>query len=194
MQQFLGAISLTLATIAAADAAAETWTLDPAQSVVAFGSVKKDTIGEAHTFQRLSGTVADDGTANIDIDLTSVQTNIDIRNERIAENVFQGATTATMTASIDMGAMATLQVGDSTVTEINGDLAFLGQDIPIYLDAFVMRTADDQVLVTTNSMIFVTTEEAGIDAGLDTLMQLADLPSITRTFPVTFRLVFDAAE
>jgi polyisoprenoid-binding protein YceI len=166
--------------------------LDGDQSIVAFGSVKKDNIGEAHSFQNLSGTVAPDGTAQVEIDLTSVQTNIDIRNERIGEHVFGGAATAMLKASIDMDEMATLGVGESLVTEIDGDLALLGQEIPVYLDVFVMRTTDDQVLVTTNSMLYVSTEEAGIDPGIDKLMELADLPGITRTFPVTMRLVFDA--
>jgi polyisoprenoid-binding protein YceI len=192
MKNLFGTAAIVLGTLVSTGAAAETWTLDADQSIVAFGSVKKDTVGEAHSFQKLSGSVAADGTAEVEIDLTSVQTNVDVRNERIGEHVFGGAATALLKASIDMDEMAGLGVGDSLVTEIDGDLAFLGQEIPVYLDVFVMRTTEDQVLVTTNSMLYVSTEEAGIDAGLDTLMQLADLPGITRTFPVTFRMMFDA--
>ncbi len=192
MKNLFGTMAISLGMLASTGAIAETWTLDSDQSIVAFGSVKKDTIGEAHSFQRLSGKVATDGTAEVEIDLTSVQTNIDIRNERIGEHVFGGAATAMLKASIDMDEMAALGVGESLVTEIDGDLALLGQEIPVYLDVFVMRTTADQVLVTTNSMLYVSTEEAGIDPGIDKLMQLADLPGITRTFPVTMRLIFDA--
>lgn len=182
-----------ISILSTAAAKAETWTLDSGMSVVGFGSIKADTTGEAHTFQRLTGQVTPDGQATIEIDLTSVQTNIDIRNERMQEHVFAPATTATLTASIDMAAMEGLAVGDSMVTEIEGDVAFLDQDIPVFVDVFVMRLAEDQVLVTTNSMLFLSTAEAGIDAGIDTLMEIAGLPGITRAFPVTLRLIFDAA-
>ncbi len=190
---FLKTTALAVTILAANTATAESWTLDTDQSVIGFGSIKNDDTGEAHTFQRLSGQVTADGAATVEVDLTSVQTNIDIRNERMQEHVFGAATTATLIANIDMEAVGALGAGDSLVTEIDGDLAFLGQDIPVFLDVFVMRTADDQVLVTTNSMLFVSTDEAGIDAGIDVLQELAGLPSITRTFPVTFRLMFDAA-
>lgn len=192
MKNLIGTVAIAVGMLASTGAAAESWTLDGDQSIVAFGSVKKDTIGEAHSFQNLSGTVTSDGTAQVEIDLTSVETNIDIRNERIGEHVFGGVATAMLKASIDMDEMSTLGVGESLVTEIDGDLALLGQEIPVYLDVFVMRTNDDQVLVTTNSMLFVSTEEAGIDPGIDKLMELADLPGITRAFPVTMRLIFDA--
>ncbi|MBL4750028.1 MAG: hypothetical protein JKX71_05505 [Amylibacter sp.] len=43
----------------------------------------------------------------------------------------------------------------------------------------------------TAEMIWISTEEAGIDAGVTKLMELAKLPSITRAFPVTLRLVFE---
>ncbi len=182
-------LALTLMSTAAL---ADTWTLDSDRSVLGFGSIKNDDTGEAHVFQRLSGSVNDDGQAVIDIDLTSVETNIDIRNERMQEHVFGPATTATLTAKVDMDQIAALRVGDSTVTEIEGDVGFLGQDIPVFLDVFIMRMSEDQVLVTTNSMLFVSTEEAGINAGIDTLMEIAGLDGITRTFPVTLRLIFDA--
>lgn len=179
-------------TLSASGAFAESWTIDSDASVLGFGSVKKDTVGEAHTISGVSGTVAADGTATIALDLTSVQTNIDIRNERIGEHVFKGEVTATLTAAIDMDAMTALAVGEYMVTEVEGDINLLGAQTPVYLDMFIMRTAEDQVLATSNSMLFVPTADLGIDAGIDMLKQLADLPGITRTFPVTMRFIFNA--
>lgn len=176
----------------ATTATAGGWTVDSDASVLGFGSIKKDTIGEAHTISGVTGTVAADGTANIVLDLTTVQTNIDIRNERIAEHVFNGAGTANLVAQIDMDAVNGLKVGEHTVMEVEGDLDLLGLQTPVFLDMFIMRTAEGQVLATSNSMLFVGTDEIGIDAGIDTLMQLADLPGITRAFPVTMRFVFNA--
>ena len=60
------------------------------ESLIAFGSVKKDVVGEVHTFGDVSGTVSEGGDVAIAIQLASVETNIDIRNERMLEHVFQG--------------------------------------------------------------------------------------------------------
>ncbi|MEM6307186.1 MAG: cytochrome C, partial [Pseudomonadota bacterium] len=70
-------------------AAAGGWTLDNDTSKVQFGSIKKDYVGESHFFENMSGTVSDDGMVSVAIDLTSVQTWIDIRNERMIEHVFK---------------------------------------------------------------------------------------------------------
>lgn len=192
MHKFKLALAATL--IAAAPAAwADGWTLDGSNSVVSFGSIKNKYNGEAHTFSDLSGSVSADGMAEVAIGLGSLQTNIDIRNERMIEHVFQNAPSAMLKAQVDMAAFNGLAVGESTVTEIEGDVSLLGAEAPVYMDVFVMRLDEENVMVTTHSMMFVTTEDLGIEAGIDKLQELASLDGITRTTPVTFRLMFNAA-
>jgi len=171
-------------------AGAHAWTLDNDSSRISFGSVKKDVVGESHNFQNLSGSVSDDGKVSVEIDLTSVQTNIDIRNERMLEHVFKGLATATLTAEIDMAEVNGLAAGDSTVTEFEGTLAFLGAEVDVEAEMFVVRISESKVMATTNGMVFLSTEDLGIESGIDKLMELAKLPGITRTAPVTARLVF----
>ena len=55
-----------------------------------------------------------------------------------------------------------------------------------------MRLRADKVLVTSDGMIMLATEDAAFDAGIDKLQELASLDGITRVSPVTLRLVFDA--
>ena len=188
----VAAISISMATGTWADGHAGGWVLNGDQSVVSFGSIKNDTNGEAHTFTGLSGSVSADGMATVDIDLNSVNTQIEIRDERMVEHVFKNAPSATLKAEIDMAALEGLAVGESTVTEIDGDVAFLGVEAPVYMDVYVMRLDDENVMVTTNSMMFISAEELEINDGIDTLMELAGLDGITRTSPVTFRLMFSA--
>lgn len=183
-----GAIILA---ISATMAGAETWTLDRDGSRLAFGSVKKDVIGEVHHFPGLSGTVLANGQVNVDIDLTTVQTNIDIRNERMNAHVFDGSAVATLLAEIDMEALDALPVGATEVLDVDATLKFLGQEIDLYSNLLVARLGEGTVMVTTNDMIFVEVEDLGITAGIDRLMELAKLPGITRTVPVTFRLLFN---
>jgi hypothetical protein len=177
--------------VAVADGHAKGWTLDAEKSKLAFGSIKKDKVGEVHAFEGISGTVGHDGAAEIKIDLSSVQTNIDIRNERMLEHVFGGLKEATLSATIDMDEVNALAVGGMTVLDVEGTLAFLGADVDIETEMFVARMSETKVLVSTNDMIFVGTEDLGVSAGIDKLMELAKLPGITRTTPVTMRFVFD---
>jgi len=85
--------------------------LDGETSAVSFGSVKKGTVGETNHFTRISGTVSPEGDVTVDVDLASVETWIDIRNERVIEHVFLNAPTATFSAKVDMASLKNLAVG-----------------------------------------------------------------------------------
>ena len=168
-----------------------TWTADPTQSRVAFGSVKKDTVGEVHHFNTLSGTVKEKGAMTLTIDLASLQTNIDIRNERMQKHVFQeGKATATITGEIDMEELNSMAVGDTRVIEIEATLNFLGAENEVEANMLVARLGENKVLVTTEDFIMVSTEDLGIDPGVDMLQKLAKLSGITRVTPVAVRAVF----
>ncbi|MBM7068571.1 YceI family protein [Actibacterium sp. 188UL27-1] len=173
-----------------AAAQAETWTLDGGNSHLAFGSIKKDELGEVHTFNGLSGTVSEEGNVAVEIDLTSVETNIDIRNERMIEHVFKDAATATLSAEIEMDALNALPVGGMTTIEVFGSLSLVGTELDVDTEMFVVRLSESQVMVTTNDIVFLNAIDAGINEGVTKLMELAELPSITRTSPVTMRLIF----
>ncbi|MEL6532735.1 MAG: YceI family protein, partial [Pseudomonadota bacterium] len=54
-----------------------------------------------------------------------------------------------------------------------------------------LAQGEGSVMVTTNDMLFLAADEAGIDGAIDTLMELAGLDSITRAVPVTLRFVFE---
>ena len=177
--------------VAAQTVSAHEWVVDTSASALAFGSVKKETIGETHSFAIGSGTVEHDGSAVITIDLTSVNTGIDIRNERIGEHALAGMAEATVTADIDMDTVEALAVGETMPLELDATLHFLGKDIGFGAPVIALRLSDGRAMVVSDGMIWFDTEELGIDAGVDMLQELASLPSITRAVPVTFRLVFD---
>lgn len=190
MTRIFALCSSALAIIFAGMANAETWTLDSEASHLAFGSIKKDKIGEVNSFCGLKGTVDADGKADVTIDLTTLETNIDIRNERMLEHVFKGAGEAQLTAQLDMDEVKGLAVGEMAVVDVEGALSLLGVSTELDLEMVVERLAENKVMALSNDMVFVGTEELGVTAGIDKLMELAKLPGITRTSPVTLRLVF----
>lgn len=190
MTRIFALCSSALAIIFAGMANADTWTLDGEASHLAFGSIKKDKIGEVNSFSGLKGTVDADGKADVTIDLTTLETNIDIRNERMLEHVFKGAGEAQLTAQLDMDEVKGLAVGEMAVVDVEGALSLLGVSTELDLEMVVVRLAENKVMALSNDMVFVGTEELGVTAGIDKLMELAKLPGITRTSPVTLRLVF----
>lgn len=186
-------VAAAVALVLAGPVSAQSWELDGEASRLAYGSVKSDYIGEVNHFTGLSGTVSEDGSAVVEIDLGTVETNVDIRNERMIEHVFQNTPNATISTDIDMGMVTAMGVGESAVIEADAVLALLGQELSLFTELFVTRISDSRVMVTTNDMLFLGADEAGVDGAVDTLMELAGLDSITRAVPVTLRFVFDDA-
>jgi len=188
-KHFIRAGLIGAAMVIAGSVQAGDWTLDGGMSKIAFGSVKNEYNGESHVFTGLSGGVKD-GMADITIDLTSVDTRIDIRNERMGEHVFKGMATASLTAEMDMTAMEGLAPGDGMMVELDATLTLLGEEVPVFAPVFVTRVGDDKVMVTSDELVFLATDELGIDAGIDMLQEIAGLDGITRSVPITFRFMF----
>ncbi|KZL02242.1 MULTISPECIES: cytochrome c family protein [unclassified Pseudovibrio] len=170
-------------------ALAQTWSVDSDSSRLSYGTIKKNSVGEVNSFEKLSGSVSEDGKLQLKIDLGSVETNIDIRNERMRQIVFQSIGSADLTAQLDAAELSQLAVGATTVVDLEAMLNLLGTEIPVETEVFVARISASKVLATTNDMVFLGTEEAGVNAGVDQLKTLAKLNGITRTVPVTLRLV-----
>jgi len=173
-------------------ATAENWTLNGSASHLGFGSVKNSYFGEVHSFAKLSGGVRN-GMADIAVALGSVDTMIEIRDERMIEHVFDATPTARISAQIDTETLETLAPGETTIIEVDATLSFLGDDVDVFTEMFVARMTEDRVLVSTNDMLFIATDELGIDGAIDTLQGIAGLDDIARAVPITLRLVFDAA-
>ncbi|ASJ76363.1 hypothetical protein [Granulosicoccus antarcticus] len=178
------------ATSAFADGHAS-WTSVDSESSVAFGSIKNDSNGEVHHFEQVSGTVSETGELVVKIELLSVNTQIDIRNERMIELLFpEGQPEASLTGQVDMEALNALEVGATTLMDVEGTLSFGTVETTIDASMLVARLSDERLLVTTSDFIMLPTANIGIDAGVDQLMKLAGLSSITRVSPVSVRMVF----
>jgi polyisoprenoid-binding protein YceI len=168
------------------------WTLDPAGSRLSYVSIKAGEIAEANRFEKLSGTVAADGTASLDIDLASVNTGVDIRNERMREIFFAVAENpkATITAKLDPKAFAGMAVGQSLTRPLKANVTIKGVSSDVETEVLVTRVGADRVTVVPTAPVIVSTDMFGLTDELGELRALAQLPSITPAVPVTFSLSF----
>lgn len=168
------------------------WALDPAGSRLSYVSIKAGEVAEANRFEALSGSVAADGTASLDIDLASVETGVDIRNERMREIFFAVTDNpkAIVTAKLDPAAFAGLAVGQSLTRPLKANVTIKGASSDVETEVLVTRVADDRVTVVPTAPVIITTDMFELTDELGELRALAQLPSITPAVPVTFSLAF----
>ncbi len=194
MNKIISGLAALFLVSSATFASAGVWVLDGSASSISFGSVKKTTVGESHNFSDLSGGVDANGNVTVSINLGSVQTNIDVRNERIIEHVFNGMGMASVAATVDIQTLEGLETGAITNVMADATLTLLGSETGFDAPMIAVRLSETRVMLVSDGMVFLETNDLGIDAGIDILMDLASLPAITRTTPVTVRFVFDLAE
>ncbi len=190
------ALSLVNCSKAPAETAAITddaWAVDPETSSLSYVSVKSGNVAEVNSFTSLSGGVSENGEATISIDLASVETGVDIRNERMRDIFFEVADNprATVTASIDPAAFEALAVGESVSSELAARLEVKGVEAPITAQVQVTRSSNDRVQVVSKAPVIVYADALELTNGLAALQELAGLDEITPLVPVTFALTFE---
>ena len=175
-----------------ASSATAHWTLDNDASTLSFVTVKADHVGEVHTFDQLSGDINDDGSVQITIELASVNTLVDIRNERMQSMLFETNLfpQAIISGVIDLDAVADMDAGVSQAISVDFELAIHGQSSSYTADVLVTRT-DSGVLASTVKPIVVMANTHGLVSGVEALREVAGLPSISRAVPVSFNVVFE---
>ncbi|WP_208347649.1 YceI family protein [Pseudaestuariivita rosea] len=169
------------------------WTLDSDASAISYVSIKNADTAEPNLLPGLTGTVSDDGAAEIDIALSSVETYIDIRNERMQEHLFKTEThpVAKLLAQLDMANFTDMAAGQTKDVEFPVTLQANGQEATYDVLAAVTRVGEDRVVVASRQPVIVYADELGYMDGLATLQDIAGLESIQITVPVSFTLVFD---
>ena len=168
------------------------WSLDNASSTLSFVTVKAEHIAEVHTFDVLSGSIDDAGEVKITIELASVNTMIQIRDERMQAMLFETNLfpDASITGKVDLEAITAMNPGASEVMEVEMTLSLHGASIALTAELMVTRL-ESGVMASTLKPIIVTADSAGLVAGIEALREVVGLPSISRSVPVSFTLVFN---
>jgi polyisoprenoid-binding protein YceI len=169
------------------------WVLSPDESHLAFVTVKNAQVAETHSFPGLSGSVSADGAAELSIDLASVETNIDIRNERMRDFLFDVVDfpVASVTVALDPAAFAGLKTGDTLVQPVAAMLNVHGASGEVGTELAVTRLGEGKVNVSTIAPVLITAGSFDLADGVEELRTIANLDSITGTVPVTFSLTFE---
>ena len=185
---------LTSIALLAGSAQAQ-WSLDNSASTLSFVTVKADHVGEVHTFDQLSGSIDDRGNVEIMVELASVNTLIDIRNERMQSMLFETNLfpRAMITGDVDLASFTEMSPGASITAQVEFELDIHGVSNSYNTELIVTRLANG-VVASTSKPIIVTAASHGLVDGVEALREIAGLPSISRSVPVTFNVVFDESE
>ena len=173
-------------------AASAQWTLNNEASTLSFVTVKADHVAEVHTFDELSGAIQEDGQVLIEIALASVNTLVPIRNERMQSMLFETDLfpRGSITAQINTDQLANMALGSSETMGVDFSLELHNQTQTYNATVLVSRQ-ENGLMATTLKPIVVNAGSFDLVSGVESLREVAGLPSISRAVPVSFTVVFD---
>lgn len=164
------------------------WAVDPQQSEINFISVKNDAVGETHHFKSFSGDLTDAGKLSISIDLNSVNTGIEIRDQRLKEHLFNTAQfpAATLTADIKTAFIDGLEGTKPVKYPLQATLSVAGHSVLLNTEVTVQPINGQTLRVTNSKPILLSAKALGVVEGVNKLREIAGLKSIDYVVPVTF--------
>lgn len=168
------------------------WQLTPEHSTINFNSVKKEHLVENHHFNQFAATINEDGKVMLTIDLSSVDTKISIRDQRMKEHLFNTKLfpQAAFSAQLNTEELENIAIGSSQSMTVNGDISLHGQKQTVEMDVLVSKLSSHKLLVVSQAPLIIHAEDFDLIAGINKLQALAKLPSITHSVPVNFILTF----
>ncbi|MBT5485047.1 MAG: YceI family protein [Gammaproteobacteria bacterium] len=172
------------------------WTLNQDDSALYYITSKAAAVSELNSFTELSGSINDAGNGTLAISLSSVDTAVDIRNERMRDIVFQVANYPIASISVQangamlagMSAGETVQATFDAVIELHG----IQQNMPVELA--VNKQESGGLLVVLAKPLIINAASFGLAESVEQLREIAGLPSINNNVVVDFTLQFDAAD
>lgn len=172
------------------------WNLDSKQSNVNFISIKKDSIAEVHHFKEVAGTLSQSGEFLLDIDLSSVDTGIEIRDQRMQESLFDimQFPLAMVKGRLDPGVLDSLKEGQVTAVDVDLSVTMHGATAVVKSQLHATKLSPTSLWVTSAKPMIINTADFELTAGVDKLKALAALPSISYAVPVMVNLRLDYTE
>jgi len=179
---------ILLSALGVMSSAQADWTLSES-SRIGFVSIKNNSIGENNAFERVSGSISANGQVSVSVDLSSVETGVGIRNERLQKMLFEVASfpTATIDAALTDKQIVALEAGDAQTESVGVSISLHGKTVNKAANLSVSASGGE-IRVMTTQPIVITAQEFGLEAGVAALQQIAGLNAISRSIPVTVDL------
>ena len=168
------------------------WNLVTEESKLNFISIKASNIAEIHSFKKISGSVKENGEAQLTINLASLETLIPIRNERMGKLLFETKIypSAFFKLEVDLEKILLTEVGKSSEVEYRGMFGLKNKQFPLLVKLKVTRLNDQSFSVSSSEPLLLNADRLGLSNGIESLRAVAGIPSISKSVSVTFSLMF----
>jgi len=166
------------------------WRLTSA-SKVGYVSIKNNAIAEHNVFSGVTGSLSKKGQLKINIDLSTVETQVDIRNQRMRELFFEVTQypQAVVTAELDVQELA--QVDSGAPLEIVKPFTLSLHGVEVTAEAHLRVVAvGGRAWVSTVRPILISAADFGLEGGVSALQKIAGLEAIAAVVPVSVDLKF----
>jgi hypothetical protein len=129
----------------------------------------------------------------LSVDLASVNTGIEIRDQRMRNLLFSVVDfpSADFTTALDLAPVNALAVGAQTNLLVQGKLQVQEIVVDVETEVSAVRLADNRLMVSTTQPLLLSASALGLADGIERLRAIANLPSISLAVPVTFQLLFE---
>lgn len=162
------------------------WQLDVTESQFSFITVKNKTHTEENSIEFKDGLIDENGQMTLRLDLSSVDTLIELRDKRLREILFEvdAYPVATVSADID----PSLPFEQSTEVEFELNLHGISKTMQATI---MIQQVNNQLIVINYEPVVVNAKDFDLDQGINQLTKIAGLQSINYEVLVDFKLVFE---
>lgn len=166
------------------------WSIAPEHSKLNFTSTKNGSVTEKHHFERFTGSLLSNDQFVLTVDLTSLNTSIEIRDQRVNQHVFA---TEEYPKAMVIGKFEVFDIpmkGQTIEVKLQANLYFKNLRLPI--EAMVtINNQGEQLVVTSTQPLILQADKLQIGEGIASLKKLANLKSINPEFPVSFKFTLE---
>ena len=164
------------------------WRLTSA-SKVGYVSIKNNVIAEHNYFSGVTGSLNKKGQLKVSIDLSTVETQVDIRNQRMRDLFFEVMQypEAVVTAQLDMQELAQVESGAPLELVKPFTLSLHGVESTAEAHLRIVSVGG-RAWVSTVRPILISAADFGLEGGVAALRKIAGLEAIAGVVPVSVNL------
>ena len=164
------------------------WRLTAA-SKVGYVSIKNNVIAEHNYFSGVTGSLNKKGQLKVSIDLSTVETQVDIRNQRMRDLFFEVMQypEAVVTAQLDMQELAQVESGAPLELVKPFTLSLHGVESTAEAHLRIVSVGG-RAWVSTVRPILISAADFGLEGGVAALRKIAGLEAIAAVVPVSANL------
>jgi polyisoprenoid-binding protein YceI len=194
-----GTVPATGTATSATTSASTAWSIDPSQSNLTFVTTKAGqpgiaAIAEVQSFKRYSGGLDRTGQISLSIDLASVDTGFEIRDERLRTLLWDVKVTprANFVAKLSPESLGKLAAAGVAELDVDGQLELAAQTKPVQAKLRMTRVGTDKLMVVTRAPIVINSADFGLGKGVEALRDVMGLGFVSASAPVSFALLLNA--